>query len=61
VRRRTTTDDDGRRRPSSSAVAQLCRQVDVRRRAVRERAFSSLDFSVKFSITVDFVLSHRQI
>jgi len=36
VRRRTTMDDSGRRRPSSSVVAQLCHQVDVRRRAVCE-------------------------
>jgi len=39
---RASTYDDGRRwttrRPSSSVVAQLCRQVDVRRRAVCERA-----------------------
>ena len=35
---RALMDDDGRQRMMSSIIAQLCHQVDVRRRAVCERA-----------------------
>jgi len=51
---RATTDDDGRRRPSSSVVTQLCRQVDVRRRAVCERALK-----VQKLQTSDYPPAHR--